>query len=83
MLERKNITRVQLAEILRPEATDTHKPIATFALVNAQLETHAFRHISVVADEYALTADCMRFFGVPELESTCEMVAVSHPLSAT
>jgi Domain of unknown function (DUF932) len=66
----EKITRVQLAEILPPQGTDTHKPIAHFTLINALLETLAFRHINIVADEYAVTPDGMKLFGVLELEST-------------
>jgi hypothetical protein len=66
----EKITRGQLAEILPPEGTDTHKPIAHHALVSSLLETLAFRHINVVKDEYAVTPDGMRLFGVLELEST-------------
>jgi Domain of unknown function (DUF932) len=66
----EKITRAQLAEIVAPEGTDSFKPIAHFALVNSLLETLAFRHINVVKDEYAVTTDGMKLFGVLELENT-------------
>lgn len=66
----QKISRAQLAEILPPQGTDTHKPIQHLTLVNALLETLAFRHINVVKDEYAVSQDGMKLFGVLELEST-------------
>lgn len=66
----EKISREQLAEILPPEGTDSFKPIAHFALVSSLLETLAFRHINVVRDEYAVTTDGMKLFGVLELENT-------------
>jgi hypothetical protein len=64
------ITRAQLAEIPEPQGTDTFKPIAHLALVTALLETLAFRHINIVKDEYAVSEDGMKLFGVLELENT-------------
>jgi hypothetical protein len=63
------ISRAQLAEILPPESTDTHKPIAHSVLVNSLLETLSFRHINVVKDEYAVSTDGMKLFGVLDLET--------------
>lgn len=63
------MTREQLAEILPPEATDTHKPIAHIHLVNSLLESLSFRHISVVKEEYAVSNDGMKLFGVLDLET--------------
>lgn len=63
------ITREQLAEILPPEATDTHKPIAHINLITSLLETLSFRHINVVHDEYAVSQDGMKLFGCLDLET--------------
>jgi hypothetical protein len=63
------LTRDQLVEILPPEATDTFKPIAHTQLVTSILETLSFRHINVVKDEYAVSQDGMKLFGVMELEA--------------
>jgi len=63
------LTRDQLVEILPPEPTDTHKPIAHIDLVNSLLETLSFRHINVVKDEYAVSPDGMKLFGVMDLET--------------
>jgi hypothetical protein len=63
------MTREQLAEILPPEATDTHKPIAHIHLVNSLLESLSFRHINVVKEEYAVSNDGMKLFGCLDLET--------------
>ena len=51
-----------------PEATRTHQPIPHIHIVEALLETLRFRHITVVADKYAVTSDGMRCFGLLQLE---------------
>jgi hypothetical protein len=66
----EKITRAQLAQIPEPQGTETFKPIAHQSLVASLLETLAFRHINVVKDEYAVTPDGMKLFGVLELENT-------------
>jgi hypothetical protein len=66
------ITREQLALIPSPEGTDTYQPLAHHDIVNALLETLAFRQISVVRDEYAVSEDGMKMFGVLDLETTFE-----------
>ncbi|HLY40494.1 MAG TPA: DUF932 domain-containing protein [Terracidiphilus sp.] len=63
------MTREQLAEILPPEATDTHKPIAHIQLVNSLLESLSFRHINVVKEEFAVSQDGMKLFGCLDLET--------------
>jgi Domain of unknown function (DUF932) len=65
----EKLTRDQLVTILPPEATDTHKPIAHSFLVDSLIETLSFRHINVVKDEYAVSSDGMKLFGVLELET--------------
>src|SRR5260370_12093591 len=52
-----------------PEATTTHRPIPHHQIVQALVETLGFRHIGVVRDEYAVSADGMRMFGILELET--------------
>jgi hypothetical protein len=64
------IKRDQLARIPAPAATATHQPLAHGEVVQALIETLAFRHIGVIADEYAVTPDGMRMFGVLDLETT-------------
>ena len=66
----RKLARAELVEILPPEGTDTFKPIPHIDLVNSILEGLSFRHINVVRDEYAVTEDGMRLFGVMDLETT-------------
>jgi Domain of unknown function (DUF932) len=68
----EKLTRDQLVDILPPDSTDTHKPIAHIHLVNSILESLSFRHINVVRDEYAVSPDGMKLFGVMELETLGE-----------
>lgn len=63
------LSRDQLQEILPPEPTETFRPIAHSALVRNVIETLSFRHINVVKDEYAVSRDGMKLFGVMELET--------------
>jgi hypothetical protein len=63
------VTREQLAEILPPEPTETHKPIAHRTLVDSILESLSFRHIAVVKEEYAVSSDGMKLFGCLDLET--------------
>lgn len=62
------IGREELALILAPEGTRTHRPIAHIDVVNAVIETLGFRKIAVVRDEYAVSANGMKMFGVMDLE---------------
>ena len=52
----------QLTEIPTPPPTETHHPVPHIEIVNALLETLAFRHINVVRDEYAVSQDGMKLF---------------------
>jgi hypothetical protein len=63
------VTRDQLAEILPPEPTATHKPIAHSLLVNSIIESLSFRHINVVKEQYAISPDGMKLFGCLDLET--------------
>ena len=66
------ITREQLQIVPTPEGTPTHHPLAHHAIVEALLEALAFRHISVMRDEYAVSTDGMKMFGVLDLETAFE-----------
>ena len=66
----QKLTRDQLAELPTPAGTDTHHPVPHIEIVNSLLETLAFRHINVVRDEYAVSPDGRKLFGVAELEAT-------------
>jgi hypothetical protein len=62
------ITREELQLVPVPQATSTHKPLSHHEIVQALLETLGFRHIEVLRDEYAVSHDGMRMFGVLDLE---------------
>jgi uncharacterized protein DUF932 len=62
------VDREFLRTLPLPEVTRTHKPVPHIEVVQALIETLAFRHINVVSDEYAVTPDGMRCFGLIELE---------------
>jgi hypothetical protein len=62
------ITRAELRAIPAPEATRTHQPVSHYRIVEALLETLGFRHIQVGREEYAVSPDGMKMFGVLDLE---------------
>jgi hypothetical protein len=62
------LTREELALVPTPAGTATHKPIPHVEVIQALTETLGFRHISVVRDEYAVSGDGMKMFGVMELD---------------
>ena len=63
------INREQLLLVPTPLGTVTHKPVSHIEIVQAVIETLGFRHIGVVKDEYAVSRDGMRLFGIMELET--------------
>src|SRR5437879_6094419 len=62
-------SREELTAIPTPEGSATHRPLPHHALVEAVVETLSFRHIGVVRDEYAVSRDGMKMFGVLELQA--------------
>lgn len=64
------ITRQELALIETPDATDSFKPVPHIDFVDNLIETLSFRHINVTKDEYAVTPDGSRMFGLLELDAT-------------
>jgi hypothetical protein len=52
-----------------PDGTRTFKPIPHHEVVDALVEALGFRYISVVRDEYAVSPDGMKMFGVLDLET--------------
>src|SRR5438876_7556238 len=62
------ITRAELRQVPAPEPTATHQPIPHYRIVEALLETLGFRHIQVTREEYAVSPDGMKMFGVLDLE---------------
>src|SRR6266567_4679463 len=65
----RKIGRAELALIQVPLATLTHKPVPHHEIVEALIETLGFRHIGVVDEEYAVSNDGMKMFGVVDLET--------------
>lgn len=63
------ITRADLAMLPIPEATNTFQPIPHTALIDSLEEALTFRHISIARDEYAVSPDGMRLFGLLELSA--------------
>ena len=65
----KKISRDELALIPTPDATRTHQPIPHYNIVQSLIETLSFRHIGVLKDEYAVSVNGMKMFGVLDLET--------------
>src|SRR5882724_6449491 len=63
------LTREQLALVPTPPATATHRPIPHGEVVTGLVETLGFRHIGVVQEEYAVSKDGMKMFGVLDLDT--------------
>jgi len=61
------ITREELAQMPTPAATATHRPVPHHEIVDALVETLSFRQIGVVREEYAISPDGMKMFGVLDL----------------
>jgi hypothetical protein len=66
------LTRDELARVTRPAATATHKPIPQIAVVEKLMEALSFRQIGVVREEYAVSSDGMKMFGVMDPSSAFE-----------
>jgi hypothetical protein len=64
------LSREELKVIQTPEGTPTHRPVPHFEIVQALVETLGFRNIGVVRDEYAVSGDGMKMFGVLDLETS-------------
>src|SRR5260370_3693109 len=65
----RTIGREELTLVPTPPATETHRPLPHHEIVQALVETLGFRHIGVVHDEYAVSPDGMKMFGVLDLET--------------
>lgn len=68
----QRIPRSELQLLPVPSATATHKPVPHHEVVQALVETLGLRRIGVVRDEYAVSPDGMKMFGVMDLESGFE-----------
>lgn len=65
----RKITREQLLEIPVPEGTRTHQPLAHHQIIEVLEEALSFRYLKVVRDEYAVSQDGMKMFGVMDLNA--------------
>src|ERR1039458_9245303 len=65
----EKLTRQQLALVPTPLGTATHRPVPHAEIVEALIETLGFRHIGVVKDEFAISKDGMKMFGVLDLDT--------------
>lgn len=63
------ITREELKLIPTPQASATHQPIPHSQIIEALVEGLSFRHISAIREEYAVSSDGMKVFGVLDLET--------------
>ena len=63
------LTREELAQVKTPAGTATHKPIPHITVVEKLIEALSFRQIGVVREEYAVSSDGMKMFGVMDLSS--------------
>ncbi len=63
------LTRQQLHLVATPQGTATHRPVPHAEVVEALIETLGFRHIGVVRDEFAVSKDGMKMFGVLDLDT--------------
>lgn len=65
----EKLTRQQLMAVPTPLGTATHRPIPHAEIVEVLVETLGFRHIGVVKDEFAVSKDGMKMFGVLDLDT--------------
>jgi len=65
----RKITRDELQQIPAPPETATHKPVSHARIIEELTLTLAYRSLVVTRDEYAISADGMRMFGVLDLSS--------------
>ncbi len=70
LIGKEKLKREELALIETPAATDTFRPIPHLSLVETLIETLSFRHINVVSDEYVVSPDGMKMFGLIQLDAT-------------
>ena len=70
--QNQKLTREQLALVPTPPGTATHKPVPHVEVVKALVETLGFRHIGIHREEYAVSKDGMKFYGVLDLATTFE-----------
>jgi hypothetical protein len=65
----RKVTREELQELPIPEGTRTHQPLSHHEIVEVLDEALSFRSLRVARDEYAVSADGMKMFGIMDLNS--------------
>lgn len=63
----RKVTRSELLQIPVPEGTRTHQPLSHYEIVEVLEEALSFRYLKIVRDEYAVSQDGMKMFGVMDL----------------
>jgi len=66
----RKLDRQELALVPSPQSTATHQVIPHHQVIGALVETLGFRHIGVHKEEYAVSKDGAKMFGIMELETT-------------
>jgi hypothetical protein len=64
----RRITREELSALPVPEETRTFKPISHSDLIEKIVETLWYRRMTIVRDEYAVSQDGMKLFGLLEMD---------------
>ncbi len=65
----QKIVRDELKDLPLPEATKTHQPVSHFKIVESLTEALTYRHLQIVREEFAVSADGMKMFGVMDLNA--------------
>jgi hypothetical protein len=68
----RKVSRAELKEIPIPKGTRTHQPLSHYQIVEVLEEALSFRYLQVIRDEYAVSADGMKMFGVMDLNTGFE-----------
>lgn len=63
------VTREDLMTIPAPVGTRTHQPLPHYEIVEVLEEALSFRYLKIVRDEYAVSKDGMKMFGVMDLNA--------------
>jgi hypothetical protein len=67
LLDQHSRSDATLALVPTPAPPETHRPVPQHEIVQALIEILGFRHIGVVHDEYAVSPDGKKAFGVLDL----------------
>jgi hypothetical protein len=65
----RKVTREELMQIPVPEGTRTHQPLSHYEIIEVLEEALSFRYLKIMRDEYAISPDGMKMFGVMDLNA--------------